>query len=75
LVRRHQNLTVDGQRGLSTYLSNDSPVQGGGRETNWLVTVLRPEGLLFIVLTAPEREFRSYEAVFQQMLYSIRLKQ
>jgi len=75
VVRRHQNINVDNQRGLSTYLSNDSPIQGGGRETNWLITLLRPEGLLFIVLTAPEREFRSYEDTFQQMLSSVRFRQ
>jgi len=64
---------VNGERGLSTYLSNDSPIQGGGRETNWLVTPPRPEGLLFVVFTAPERDFRSYEREFQRMLYSVRL--
>lgn len=75
VIRRHQNINLSGQRGLSTYLSNDSPIQNGGRETNWLITLPRPEGLLFIVLTAPEREFRSYEETFQRMLYSVRLRQ
>jgi hypothetical protein len=74
LVRNHQPINVNGERGLSTYLSNDSPVQGGGRETNWLITLPRPEGLLFIVFTAPEREFQSYEHAFQQMVYSVRMK-
>jgi hypothetical protein len=75
VVRRHEPIDFGGQRGLSTYLSNDSPVQGGGRETNWLVTLPQPEGLLFFVFTAPEREFQSYERAFQQMLYSARVKQ
>jgi hypothetical protein len=75
VVRRHEPIDFGGQRGLSTYLSNDSPIQGGGRETNWLVTLPRPEGLLFFVFTAPEREFQSYERAFQQMLYSARVKQ
>jgi hypothetical protein len=75
VVRRGVRIDFGGQRGLSTFLSNDSPVQGGGRETNWLVTLPRPEGLLFFVFTAPEREFQSYEGVFQQMLYSVRVKQ
>jgi hypothetical protein len=43
------------------------------RETNWLITLQRPEGLLFIVFVAPEREFQSYESTFQQMLRSVRL--
>lgn len=74
VVRRHENLTVNGVRGLSTYLSNDSPIQGGGRETNWLVTMPCTDGLLFMVFTAPEREFQSYENAFQQMVYSVRIK-
>jgi len=65
VVRRHGSIDVNGQRGLSTYLSNDSPVQGGGRETNWLVTLPQPEGLLFFVFIAPEREFQGYENAFQ----------
>jgi len=74
VLRRHESINVNGARGLSTYLSNDSPIQGGGRETNWLVTLPRPDGLLFMVFTAPEREFASYENAFEQMLYSAHLK-
>lgn len=75
VVRTHGDINVSGERGLSTYLSNDSPIQGGGRETNWLITLPRVEGLLFFVFTAPEREFQGYENAFQQMLYSVRVKQ
>lgn len=75
VVRRAVRIDFGGQRGLSTFLSNDSPVQAGGRETNWLVTLPRSEGLLFFVFTAPEREFHSYEKAFQQMLYSVRFRQ
>jgi hypothetical protein len=73
VLRRQGPIDVSGQRGLSTYLSNDSPIQGGARETNWLVTLPRPEGLLFFVFTAPEREFQGYESAFQKMLYSVRV--
>ena len=73
IVRYHQRIRIDGQPALSTSLSNDSPIQRGGRESDWLVTVERPEGLLFLVFTAPEREFRNYEPLFQQMLDSVRL--
>lgn len=74
VVRRHEQISLSGARGLSTYLSNDSPLPNGGRETNWLVTVPRAAGLLFFVFTAPEREFQNFENAFQQMLYSVRLK-
>jgi hypothetical protein len=74
VVRRTGSIDFSGQRGLSTFLTNDSPLQTGVRETNWLVTLPRSEGLLFFVFTAPEREFQNYESTFQQMLYSVRLK-
>jgi hypothetical protein len=72
VVRYHENINVNNERGLSTYLSNDSPLQGGQRETNWLVTLPHADGLLFLVFTAPERDFQSYEQTFEQMLYSVR---
>ena len=75
VVRYHESINVSGQRGLSTYLSKDSPIQGGIRETNWLVTLAHPDGLLFLVFAAPERDFQAYENTFQRMLYSVRLKE
>lgn len=73
VVRDHEAIRVDGDTAFSTYLSNDSPVAGGSRETNWLITLQCPEGLLFIVFAAPEREFQSYESIFQQMLRTVRI--
>lgn len=73
VIRRGEIIGVDGRQALSTYLSNDSPI--GGRETNWLVTMQRPDGVLFFVFTAPDRDLRGYESAFRQMLYSVRIKQ
>lgn len=72
IIRNREDIRVDGQRALSIYFSNDSPL--GGRETDWLVTLQRPEGLLFLVFTAPERDFQRYDNAFQQMLYSVRVQ-
>ena len=72
VIRYREVITVDGNRALSTYLSNDSPL--GGRETNWLLTLERPEGLLFLIFTAPERDFQGYENAFYQMVRSVRIK-
>jgi hypothetical protein len=72
VIRYREVIRVDGARALSTYLSNDSPV--GGRESDWLVTVEHPEGLLFIVFTAPERDAQRYDNVFHEMLRSVRIK-
>jgi beta-barrel assembly-enhancing protease len=72
VIRYREVIYVGNDRALSTYLSNDSPL--GGRETNWLVTVERPDGLLFLIFTAPEREFQRYEGTFHQMLRSVQIK-
>jgi len=65
-----ESIWVDNKQALSTHLSNDSPL--GGRETNWLITTQRPEGLVYVVFTAQERDFQNYQTVFQQMLDSVR---
>jgi hypothetical protein len=72
VIRRHQDITIDGLDATSTYLSNDSPL--GGRETDWLVAVMRPEGLVFFVFTAPDRDFQDYERTFQTMLSTVRFR-
>jgi len=66
-----RQMWVDGDSALSMELSNDSPL--GGRETNWLVTVLRPNGMLYYFIgVAPQREFNRYKATFEQMIESVR---
>jgi beta-barrel assembly-enhancing protease len=62
-------IRVGGETASSKILSNDSP--DGGRETDWLVTVLRPEGLVYFIFIAPEQEFADYERAFQQILNSV----
>ena len=71
VIRYGEALQVDGYPALSTYLSNDSPI--GGRETDWLVTMERPDGLLFLVFSAPESDFQSHEGTFHRMLRSVRI--
>jgi predicted Zn-dependent protease len=73
VIRSPERILVAGQRALSVDLSNDSPL--GGREANWLVTVQRPEGLLFLVFVAPDRDFRDYNHTFRVMLDSVRFRQ
>ncbi len=73
IVSQPDYFRIDGLGAESTYLTNDSPL--GGRETNWLVTIQRPEGLLFMVFVAPDRDFKNYESTFQNMLRSVRFRQ
>jgi len=70
-VRESQRVKLNGEPGLSTYLRNDSPA--GGQETDWIITVLRPQGLLFFVCVAPTAEYDDYDKIFVSILDSVRL--
>jgi beta-barrel assembly-enhancing protease len=71
--RAPQNVKLNDQPAISTYLSNDSP--RGGLETDWLVTVGRPEGLVYFVCTAPRAEFDGYHQACKAVLDSVRFGQ
>lgn len=70
-VRSDERRRVDGQPGMTIEMTNDSPL--GGREVNWLVTVLRPNGMLYyFVGVATQRDFNRYASTFEQMVASVR---
>jgi hypothetical protein len=68
-----RRIRVGGALALSEYYSNVSPA--GGTERDWLVTIQRPEGLLFFICVAPESDFNSYDAAFQSVINSVRFRQ
>lgn len=70
MARQPGRLRLNGQPGLSTYLSNESPA--GGQETDWLITVIRPGGLVSIVCVAPEKDYEKYDKTFASILDSVR---
>ena len=70
LLRKSERIRLNGQRAISTYMSNDSPL--GGQETDWVVTVLRPEGLLYYICVAPQAEYSNYDKTFVSILDSVR---
>jgi predicted Zn-dependent protease len=73
ITRSHESIRVNGQSALSTELSNESPA--GGRETDWVVTVLRPDGTLYyFVGVAPSNEFSRYNTTFEDILNSARFR-
>jgi hypothetical protein len=71
VTRDSARVQLNGQPGLSTYLSNDSPV--GGPETDWLVTVLQPQGLVSFLCVTPKAAYPEYEKAFTAVLDSVRL--
>src|SRR5437764_2895887 len=70
ITRQPDRVRLNGQPGLATYLSNDSPV--GGQETDWIVTTLRPEGLVSFVCVAPQSAYEKYDKTFNAILDSVR---
>jgi hypothetical protein len=72
IKREAERVRLNGQPGLSTYLSNDSPV--GGQEVDWLITVLQPQGVVAFLCVAPQAAFPEYEKTFNAMLDSVRLQ-
>jgi beta-barrel assembly-enhancing protease len=70
LTRQSAGVRLNGQPGLSTYLSNVSPA--GGQETDWVITVRRPEGLVYFICVAPESAYGNYDKTFSSILDSVR---
>jgi len=64
--------TVGGADGMSAMLAEESPFGGG--ETDHLVAVMRPNGLLYFVFVAPDADYSRVEKTFQQMLGSVALQ-
>jgi len=73
VARQPGRVRVNGQRGLSTYLSNESPA--GGEETDWLITVIRREGLVSFVCVAPTKDYEKYDKTFSSILDSVRFQE
>jgi beta-barrel assembly-enhancing protease len=70
VTRQPGHLRVNGRPGLSTYLSNESPA--GGEETDWLITVIRQEGLVSFVCVAPQKDYENYDKTFSSILDTVR---
>jgi beta-barrel assembly-enhancing protease len=70
VARQSQRVRLNGQPGLSNYFSNDSPL--GGQETDWVITVLRPDGLLSFVCVAPQNVYSNYEKTCASIFDSVR---
>ena len=70
VVRASKPVSLNGERALSTYLSNDAP--GEGQETDWLITVVRPEGLVYFICVAPRADYTDFSGTFSSILDSVR---
>ncbi len=72
------SLNVAGQQGESLMLRSNSPITLNGQplaETDWLVTVARPQGgLLYMIFIAPQRDFGRLRSTYQTMLNSLQVR-
>ena len=57
-----QRVSVDGNQGMITSLINDSPYQGES-ETDFLVTVDRPQGLFYLIVVTPQSNSQDAKSV------------
>jgi len=71
--RKAEPMRLGGQRALSSYLVNDSPIKG--KEKIWLVTTMRADGLFYIVSVAPEAEYDHYNRAFEATINSFHFRQ
>jgi Zn-dependent protease with chaperone function len=67
-----QRTTVDSYPALVTQLQSRSNLRPGEKETDTLLTVLRPQGLFYAVFVSPESRAQAANSQFQQMIQSIR---
>jgi Zn-dependent protease with chaperone function len=69
LARDGGRVRIDGKAALSRVYENESPA--GGREYDWIITVMRPEGLTAFIFVAPEEDFSYYQRTFENILDSV----
>jgi len=72
-MRQSKDETLGGSPTLSTYLQSNSP--DGGREADWLVTTLRPDGLFYVLCIVPQKEYDVYASTFRAIVHSIKFLQ
>jgi hypothetical protein len=64
-----RSLNLHGETGLITPLTGKSPY--GGQESDLLLTVMRPQGLFYMVFMAPMDRSSQAQAIFNQMVNSL----
>jgi hypothetical protein len=73
ITRSHEQIRVGGRPGYLTEASNQSPA--GGRETDWIIATLGPDGLLYyFVGVAPQSEFNRYSNTFENIIDSVKFR-
>ncbi len=69
----YQNERVGGREALSIMLSNASEVNGETEAVTVYTSLLRNGNLLYVIAVAPERDYRRYQPVFQDVVRRIQV--
>jgi Zn-dependent protease with chaperone function len=73
ITRSHERIRAGGQPALLSEASNQSPA--GGRENDWIVTVMQPDGTMYyFVGVAPQNEFSRYTQAFEDVVDSVKFR-
>ena len=71
-------ITVGGVEGRSTRLQSPSPFPDANgqpqKEVDWLVTVPRGDGVIFMIFVAPQSDFARFQPAFEAMVKSAQFK-
>lgn len=69
-LKSQRRTRVSGSDGLITTMTSTSPY--GGEERDELLTIMRPEGLFYMVFVAPSKSFQQLQPTFEAMRTSLR---
>ncbi|MDI3255000.1 MAG: M48 family metallopeptidase [Bacillota bacterium] len=70
-----QDVLVNKQAGKSVEFVNQGASAGGAAERDWLVAISRSDGSLsYLVFVAPQKDFESLRATYEQMLRTFRIQ-
>jgi beta-barrel assembly-enhancing protease len=69
----YQGVSIGGQNGLATSLSNINEATGQPEIINVYTTLLRDGTLFYVITVAPQREYRTFQGAFNRVLGSIQL--
>jgi hypothetical protein len=67
-----RSVNLNGKQGLVTPMAGTSPY--GGQESNYLLTVARPEGLFYLVFVVPPRTGSQAQGVFDHVINSLQFR-
>lgn len=70
---QRRDVKVSGEPGQSILLSSQSAVEGAD-EVVWMITAQRQQGLFYLVMVSPDKEYNQLRETFQQTVNNVQWK-